>query len=393
EPSLSSGLVMTASTSTSSVPSTVTNTNYNTSNITSTTTNTDQVVLPLSPGCLTNNLGIPITIVCCKSDAINTLEQTHDFKDDQFDYIQQTLRCICMKYGASLFYTSTLHPYTYHHLREYILHRVLSTPAKSYLFQIKAQTIERDTVLVPSGWDSWGKIKVLREGFDCEHVNEGWDADMDAVTDRQRPGKNGARGTFEEAIPDIELDIQPQHIPVSTICEDEQVFYERHFETLQRTNEANGRQGTGSNVRPGVVGPLSVSTAAIDMMRSVNTNGTQSPNSAMVASPVSSSSAAAAAAVAAAASSNSPLNNAAATQNGPSHEVLANFFQSLLSKKASTGGGSPTTATSPASSLLNGGGQSNGKVEEHAATYRRPTISRKDVHKELDRMKQYTASK
>jgi hypothetical protein len=113
-----------------------------------------------------------------------------------------------------LFYTSTLHPYTFHQLREYILHRVLSTPAKSYLFQIKAQTIERDTVLVPSGWDSWGKIKVLREGFDCEHVNEGWDADMDAVTDRQKPGKNGARGTFEEAILDIELDIQVNTPPL-----------------------------------------------------------------------------------------------------------------------------------------------------------------------------------
>lgn len=32
-----------------------------------------------------------------QSDALNSLEQTHDFKDDQFDYIQQTLRCICMK--------------------------------------------------------------------------------------------------------------------------------------------------------------------------------------------------------------------------------------------------------------------------------------------------------
>lgn len=32
-----------------------------------------------------------------QSDALNSLEQTHDYKDDQFDFIQQTLRCICMK--------------------------------------------------------------------------------------------------------------------------------------------------------------------------------------------------------------------------------------------------------------------------------------------------------
>jgi dynein light intermediate chain 1 len=113
------------------------------------------------------------------------------------------------------------------------------------------------------------------------------------------------------------------------------------------------------------------------MNKSVNTNGAQSPSTTMAASPVS--------AAAAAAAANSPLNNNA--QNGPSHEVLANFFQSLLSKKASTSGGSPT-ATSPASSLLNGD-QANGKTEDHT-NYRRPAISRKDVHKELDRMKQYT---
>lgn len=64
---------------------------------------------------------------------------------------------------------------------------------------------------MPSGWDSWGKIKVLREGFDCDHVSEGWDADMDAVIDRQKPGNTGARGTYEEAIPNGESEIQVRH--------------------------------------------------------------------------------------------------------------------------------------------------------------------------------------
>jgi dynein light intermediate chain 1 len=32
-----------------------------------------------------------------QSDAQMTLEQTLDYKDEQFDFIQQTLRCICMK--------------------------------------------------------------------------------------------------------------------------------------------------------------------------------------------------------------------------------------------------------------------------------------------------------
>lgn len=424
--SSNNGLTMTASTSSSSIPSTTASSSFVSTplvnNITPSTTVVDQVVLPLSQGCLTNNLGIPIIVVCCKSDALNSLEQTHDFKDDQFDYIQQTLRCICMKYGASLFYTSTLHPYTFHNLREYILHRVLTTPTKTYPFHLKAQVIERDTVFVPSGWDSWGKIKVLREGFDCEYVSDGWDADMDAVADRQNPSSSGARGTYEEAIPNDELEIQPQHIPITTICEDEQSFFERHYETLQKTHEAHNtnRQGTGGDhhSRPGVVGPLGVSPATIDLMRvgaidndrsgkkdltldktlmkglSNNANG-------LSASPISTNYAAnntpssAAAAAAASATATSPNSTNAPGQNGgPSHEVLANFFQSLLSKKASSGGGvSPTGPASPGSSLLNGpGGQPNGRSED-PTSYRRPAITRKDVHKELDRMRQYTASK
>lgn len=102
--------------------------------------------------------------------------------------------------GAALFYTSTLQPYTFHNLRQYILHRLLTTSSKSYPFKLKAQVVERDAVLVPSGWDSWGKLRVLRDGFDCDAVHQGWDADMDAVTDRQQPGSHGARGNYEDLI-------------------------------------------------------------------------------------------------------------------------------------------------------------------------------------------------
>lgn len=62
--------------------------------------------------------------------------------------------------------------------------------------------------MVPAGWDSWGKIRVLREGFDCEGVHQGWDADMEAIMDRQELGAHGARGVYEEAIPDPEAEEQ-----------------------------------------------------------------------------------------------------------------------------------------------------------------------------------------
>lgn len=86
---------------------------------------------------------------------------------------------------------------------------------------------------------------------------------------------------------------------------------------------------------------------------------------------------------------------------GASNEVLANFFQSLLSKKAASGG-SPTSA-SPTSSLLGGSLTGNGSTgsgsgmggaglsgggRDDAGSGRRMAPNRKDVHKELDRMRQ-----
>lgn len=44
---------------------------------------------------------------------------------------------------------------------------------------MKPNVIDRDKVAVPPNWDSWGKIRVLREGFDVEAVSEGWSIDLE----------------------------------------------------------------------------------------------------------------------------------------------------------------------------------------------------------------------
>ena len=38
--------------------------------------------------------------------------------------------------------------------------------------------MDRDKVLIPPNWDSWGKITVLREGLDVKSVSEGWSIDI-----------------------------------------------------------------------------------------------------------------------------------------------------------------------------------------------------------------------
>ncbi|KAG0309908.1 hypothetical protein BGZ99_000749 [Dissophora globulifera] len=245
-------------------------------------TDAQSVLLPLTEGCLTNNTGLPLVIVCTKSDYINNLEREMDYKEETFDYIQQSLRTICLKYGASLFYTSIHHPHTFADLRQYLLHRLL-TPStlssthqqqqqqqqqpSSFPFRMRAQVVERDQVMVPAGWDSMGKIKVLRNGFDCEGVAEGWDMDMknaaDGATDAARL-ESGARQVYEEVIINPKRNLAPVTIQPLITAEEDQVFLEQFLETLQRTASdrtgisAMGGAGMGSrSTAPPVVGPLS----------------------------------------------------------------------------------------------------------------------------------------
>ena len=114
--------------------------------------------------------------------------------------------------GAAVFYTSQTNPASYAKLRQYILHRlfapdpssqlaattptptptaassrtapVQSTPRQSarasFPFLHRANVVDRDQVLVPAGWDTWGKIKILRERFDCEACGQRWEADLEA---------------------------------------------------------------------------------------------------------------------------------------------------------------------------------------------------------------------
>ena len=82
---------------------------------------------------------------------------------------------------------------------------------------LKHNVIDRDRILIPPSWDSWGKIRVLREGFDVEGISKSWSVDIQrpAITIRnadtegaegQTPPKNGEISrtvqTYEETIRD-----------------------------------------------------------------------------------------------------------------------------------------------------------------------------------------------
>jgi dynein light intermediate chain 1 len=203
--------------------------------------------LPLPPGTLTENMGIGIVVVCTKADEIDELEKEKDFKEEQFDFIQQVLRSICLRFGGALFFTSQKKPQSLLRLRSYVLHRLfgqlvsssstlqgatssttatttgtVTTNARLFPFPYKANVVDRDEVLIPMGWDSWGKIKILRDGFDPSVVGNGWLLDLEKPS-RSLSSNNAARpldslDTSSSAVDDDHVEYDSQGRKIVSAC-------------------------------------------------------------------------------------------------------------------------------------------------------------------------------
>eukprot|EP00026_Physarum_polycephalum_P007546 Phypoly_transcript_07609.p1 GENE.Phypoly_transcript_07609~~Phypoly_transcript_07609.p1 ORF type:complete len:479 (+),score=89.37 Phypoly_transcript_07609:89-1525(+) len=100
------------------------------------------------------NLGIPIVVVCCKSDTAMLLEKDYDIKTPFFEFIQLRLRQICLNYGASLIFTSAKKDINTELLMDYVEHRLFGME-----FNYRANLLENDSIFVPAGWDSSEKIQ------------------------------------------------------------------------------------------------------------------------------------------------------------------------------------------------------------------------------------------
>ncbi|XP_065352686.1 cytoplasmic dynein 1 light intermediate chain 2 isoform X3 [Cloeon dipterum] len=116
--------------------------------------------LPLGEGTLTRNLGLDMVVVVTKTDYMGTLEKDMDYRDEHFDFIQQWIRRFCLQYGAALFYTSVKEDKNCDLLYKYLVHRIYHLP-----FRTPALVVEKDAVLIPSGWDNMKKISILYENM------------------------------------------------------------------------------------------------------------------------------------------------------------------------------------------------------------------------------------
>ncbi|KAI1613834.1 dynein light intermediate chain 1, cytosolic [Exophiala viscosa] len=138
------------------------------------------VTVPLGPGEWDEGLGIPLGVVCVQAEKIENLERDHGWGEDQFDFLMQWLRCVLLKHGASLVYTSTFDP---NNVRT-LVHSSLSIHSLLKREVAKHNIVDRDKILIPPNWDSWGKIRILKDGFDPEAVGTAWAVEIQSPAEQ-----------------------------------------------------------------------------------------------------------------------------------------------------------------------------------------------------------------
>jgi dynein light intermediate chain 1 len=150
------------------------------------------------------------------------LEKTQGWKEEEFDVVLQFMRTVLLRRestvkplletsslsaadGASLIYTT---PSVSSQLPT-LIHSSLGIHSLLKKQPLKHNVIDRDKVVIPPNWDSWGKIRVLRDGFDVDLVSNGWSIDLDQPFPRPEPNgtdaENGqVNGDSERAAADPE---------------------------------------------------------------------------------------------------------------------------------------------------------------------------------------------
>lgn len=147
---------------------------------------------------------VNITVVLQHVEAQEELER-EGYKDDTFDYISQALRTCLLPLSAGLIYTPTnpaptqpggplteAQKLTYTCLGLDVATLQTRRPgsagagaqAKKEDMAPRHNVVDRMAILVPGGWDSVGKIRLLSETFSPETMLEGWVADLDEAVEQ-----------------------------------------------------------------------------------------------------------------------------------------------------------------------------------------------------------------
>ncbi|KAK5108100.1 hypothetical protein LTR62_008754 [Meristemomyces frigidus] len=162
---------------------------------------------------------LALTIVVQHVEAQEGLER-EGYGEESFDYISQCLRTALLPLSAALVYSSSAMPPQQPGSALSELQKMLFTgltldlaplspaPAKGSTtikrddLALRHNVVDRMAIVVPSGWDSVGKIRLLSETFSPEAVLEAWVADMNVPV--HAPIEAQAEGTSLETNSGVE---------------------------------------------------------------------------------------------------------------------------------------------------------------------------------------------
>jgi len=87
---------------------------------------------------------VPLSVVCINAEKIERLERDYGWQEEQFDFLMQWLRCVLLKHGGSLIYTTNYEP---NNVRT-LIHSSLSIHSLLKRETAKHNVIDRDKILV-----------------------------------------------------------------------------------------------------------------------------------------------------------------------------------------------------------------------------------------------------
>jgi dynein light intermediate chain 1 len=140
-------------------------------------------------------------VVCQNANQIEVLEKESGWKDRHFDFVQQFVRTILLKHGSSLIYTMPPLAGSESALQR-LVHSSLTIQSMLQKQTLKHNTTNRDHILVPPNFDSWGKIRILTDDFDVEAVSDAWTRaiEADAPADEPAQAKEGHSAATDDAV-------------------------------------------------------------------------------------------------------------------------------------------------------------------------------------------------
>lgn len=184
-------------------------------------------LLPLTEGALVRNLGVPIVVALTMCDRVESLQSQYAYKDAHFDYMYSVLRKVCLEYGAALVCTSAKENVNTEALMAYLRHLGFGMRCT-----LVPETVEKDRVVIPAGWDAATKISALDESA--------------RVLIKGKAGADGAEPAFADVIkaPLHLLGMAGKSEPAVT-AEDDQDFLQRFKEYVEQDPDAAGAADAG----------------------------------------------------------------------------------------------------------------------------------------------------